>query len=146
MTYYTRSEYVEVSIKEGETKEVTLQCKTTAKIPVEKRRLDVLFYGTDKKKIGDVSGNTLTYRNNGYFWVCDETGINEVENKTITVHAGEGYLSIAGADAYTTVKVYSADGREIYSGNATTIPTSRGLYIVTVTTNGGTTATKLFVK
>ena len=146
VTYYTRSEYVEVSIKEGETKEVTLQCKTTAKIPVEKRRLDVYCYGTDKKKIGDVSGNTLTYRNNGYFWVCDETGINEVENSTATVHAYEGYISITGADAYTTVKVYSADGREIYSGNSTTIPTSRGLYIVTVTTNGGTTATKLFVK
>lgn len=146
VTYYTRSEYVEVSIKEGETKEVTLQCKTTAKIPVEKRRLDVYCYGTDKKKIGDVSGNTLTYRNNGYFWVCDETGINEVENSTATVHAYEGYISITGADAYTTVKVYSADGREIYSGNSTTIPTSRGLYIVTVTTNGNTTATKLFVK
>ena len=108
--------------------------------------MDVYCYGTDKKKIGDVSGNTLTYRNNGYFWVCDETGINEVENKTITVHAGEGYISIIGTDADPAVNVYSTDGRKIYSGNATTIPTSRGLYIVTVTANGNTTATKLFVK
>ena len=145
--FHAQSEYIQVSIKKDEAVNVTLQCKTNDKTPLNKKyRLNIMYYDSNKKKLGDMSNNTLTYSGNGYFWIGDGTAIENVENiDGATVSAGEGFITITDAeDAWVTV--YSTDGREVYSGAENTIPVAKGLYIVTVQHNGATSATKIFVK
>ena len=103
------------------------------------------YNDADKKKIGDISNNTLTFPGNGYFWVCDETSIENVESDSATtVCAGGNCIKVLTEDAVITI--YSADGREVYKGTDNTISVASGLYIVTVQQGGTTTATKVFVK
>ncbi len=145
LSYNVRSEYVAVSLKEGETAEFILDCKTKSTIALNKYRLAMTYNDADKKKIGDISNNTLTFPGNGYFWVCDETSIENVESDSATtVCAGGNCIKVLTEDAVTTI--YSADGREIYKGTDNTISVASGLYIVTVQHGDTTTATKVFVK
>ena len=145
LSYNVRSEFVAVSLKEGETAEFILDCKTKSTIALNKYRLAMTYNDADKKKIGDISNNTLTFHGNGYFWVCDETSIENVESDSATtVCAGGNCIKVLTEDAVITI--YSADGREVYKGTDNTISVASGLYIVTVQQGGTTTATKVFVK
>lgn len=145
LSYNVRSEYVAVSLKEGETAEFTLDCNTKSTIALNKYRLAMTYNDADKKKIGDISNNTLTFPGNGYFWVCDETSIENVESDSATtVCAGGNCIKVLREDAVITI--YSTDGREVYKGTDNTISVASGLYIVTVQQGGTTTATKVFVK
>lgn len=146
LNYHARSEYIQVSIKKDEAVNVTLQCNTKSTTPLNKYRLNIMYYDSNKKKLGEMSNNTLTYSGNGYFWIGDNTAIEKVgEIDGATVSAGEGFITIADAED-ARVTVYSADGREVYSGADTAISVAKGLYIVTVQHNGTTSAAKVFVK
>ena len=143
-TYYAQSEYVNVTIPKDKTANVTFLCKTKATTPLNKYRLNITYHSNDSKKtkIGDMSNNTLTYSGNGYFWVGDNTAIENVENVgDVTVTVCGNTITIANAkDA--TATVYSTDGREVYKGTDNSIQVARGMYIVTV----HNTATKVFVR
>jgi hypothetical protein len=145
LSYNVRSEYVAVSLKEGETAEFTLDCNTKSTIALNRYRLAMTYNDTDKKKIGDISNNTLAFPGNGYFWVCDATSIESIDREpATTVCAGDNCIKVLTEDAVTTI--YSTDGREVYKGTDNTIAVTKGMYIVTVLHNGTTTATKVFVK
>ena len=143
--YNVRSEYIAVSLNEGETTELTIDCNVKSTIAPNKYRLAMTYNDANKKKIGDISNNTLTFPGNGYFWVCDETSIESIyKDPSATVRAGDDCITILTEDAVTTV--YSADGREIYHGADSTVPVAGGLYIVTVQQGGTITTTKVLVK
>ena len=144
--YHARSEYVQVSVEKDGTTDVTLNCTTKKTTPLNKYRLNIMYYDSNKKKLGDMSNNTLTYSGNGYFWIGDDTAIEEIECAgDATISVCENYITISNAgDALVTV--YSTNGSEIYSGADNTIPVAKGLYIVTVQHNGKATATKVLVK
>ena len=140
------SEYVQVSVEKDGTTDVTLNCTTKKTTPLNKYRLNVIYYDSNKKKLGDMSNNTLTYSGNGYFWIGDDTAIEEIECAGgTTISAGEDCITISNAEN-APVTVYSTNGSEIYSGTGNTIPVAKGLYIVTVQHNGKATATKVLVK
>jgi hypothetical protein len=146
--YHVRSEYVQVSIKKNQTVDVTFQCSSKTTTPLNKYRLNITYHENDskKKKLGDMSNNTLTHKGNGYFWIGDATAIERIENTAganVTISNGE--ITIADAED-ALVTVYGADGHEVYKGADNTIRVASGLYIVTVQQHGTTTATKLFVK
>ncbi len=145
LSYNVRSEFVAVSLKKGETTEFTLDCNTKSTIALNKYRLAMTYNDANKKKIGDISNNTLTFPGNGYFWVCDETSIESIDRESATtVCAGDKCIKVLTEDAVTTV--YSTDGREVYHGTDNTITIAKGLYIVTVQHAGTTTASKIFIK
>lgn len=146
LSYHARSGYVQVFVEKDGTTDVTFECETKTTTPLNKYRLNIMYYDGNKKKLGDMSNNTFTYSGNGYFWIGDGTAIENVENiDGATVSAGRGFITITDAeDAWVTV--YSTDGREVYNGAENTIPVAKGLYIVTVQHNGATSATKVFVK
>jgi hypothetical protein len=111
-----------------------------------KWNLVIKYFDKNKRELGTLSNNTLTYAGNDYFWVTDKTAIENVEN------VGDAAISVKGnsitiTDADDTVTtIYSTDGREIYKGMDNTISVASGLYIVTVQHGDTTTATKVFVK
>ena len=144
--YHVRSEYVAVSIKKGETADVTFQCESKTSTPLNKYRLNIIYYDSSKKKLGDMSNNTLSYSGNGYFWIGDGTDIEEtksVGNATVTV-CGNTITVDNAEDA--SVTVYSTDGRKVYHGTDNTIAVAKGMYIVTVQHAGTTTTSKIFIK
>ena len=144
--YHVRSEYIPVSVKKDGTANVTIPCETKANNKFDRYRLSIIYYDSNKTKLGDMSNNTLTYNGNGYLWIGDGTAIEEVEeigNAAVTVCGNT--ITIANAnDALVTV--YSTDGREVYHGTDNTITIAKGLYIVTVQHAGTTTASKIFIK
>ena len=147
LSYNVRSEYVAVSLKEGETTEVTFDCTSKATMALGKYRLAITYHNADEKKtkIGDVSNNTLTNWANGYFWVCNETAVEDVRKNEAAVSAGRGCIVVEGEDATTVV--YTCDGREVYRGTANTIAVESGLYVVAVQdANGSTAVAKVLVK
>ncbi|MBR4966664.1 MAG: thiol protease/hemagglutinin PrtT [Bacteroidaceae bacterium] len=146
LSYHARSEYIPVSIKKDGTVNVTIPCNSKVNNKLGKYRLNIAYYDNNKKKIGDISNNTLRYSGNGYFWIGDATDVEEIEsvsNATVTV-CGNCITVTNAENALTTI--YSADGREIYQGTDNAIQVAKGLYIVTVQHDGTTTATKVFVK
>ena len=145
-SYHAQSEYIPVSIKKGGTVNVTIPCNTKVNKKLDRYRLSIIYYDSNKKKLGDMSNNTLTYSGNGYFWIGDGTAIEEIENTgAATVTVCGNCITIDNAEE-TLVTIYSADGREVYKGTDCTVQVERGLYIVTVQQHGTTTATKVFVK
>ena len=131
-----------MSIKKGGTANVTIPCNTKVNKKLDRYRLSIIYYDSNKKKLGDLSNNTLTYSGNGYFWIGDGTGVEKIEGTgDATVTVCDGSIEIANADD-AQVSIYSADGREVYKGTDSTIQVARGMYIVTVQN----TATKVFVK
>lgn len=147
LSYHVRSEYVPLSVKKDGTANVTFVCSSKATTPLGKYRIAIIYYDSNKNKLGDMSNNTLTYSGNGYFWIGDATAIDKVESTgNATISSGNGYITITDADN-AKVTIYSADGREVYNGYDTTVATGKGLYIVTVQSTDGTTSTaKLLVK
>ena len=136
-----------MSIKKGGTANVTIPCNTKVNNKLDRYRLSITYYDSNKKKLGDLSNNTLTYSGNGYFWIGNDTGIEKIEGtEGATVTVCGDCIDIADAtDALVTV--YSADGREVYKGTDSTVQVAGGLYIVTVQQpNSITTAAKVLVK
>lgn len=142
LTPILRSDYVPVTIAEGEKQQIDVACLCGAKATMGKWTLVIKYFDKNKRELGTLSNNTLTYARNDYFWVGDETAIEEVESvgdATVTVRGNT--ITIANAED-ALVTVYSADGREVYKGTDNTIQVARGMYIVTVQN----CATKVFVR
>lgn len=142
LTPILRSDYIPVTIAEGEKHQIDVACLCGAKATMGKWTLVIKYFDKNKRELGTLSNNTFTYARNDYFWVGDKTTIEEVESvgeATVTVSGNS--ITIANADD-ALVTVYSADGREVYKGTDSTIQVARGMYIVTVQNN----ATKVFVK
>ena len=146
LTTYIKSDYVPVSVKENETVEVVLPCTSSGKTPLKRYEMSITCYDSSKKKIGYASNNSLSFSDNGYFWIGDATAVKGVNEATVAVTAVPGAIIVdACADAVTTV--YSADGATVYNGTQTNIAVSPGLYIVTVmTADGSTCRSKVFVR
>ena len=146
LQYHVRSEHIPVSIKKDGTANVTIPCETKANKKFDRYRLSIIYYDSNKDKLGDMSNNTLTYSGNGYFWIGDGTTIEKIENTgAATVTVCGNCITIADAEE-ALVTVYSADGREVYKGTDSSVLVAGGLYIVTVQQGGTTNATKVFVK
>jgi hypothetical protein len=148
LSYYVRSDYSLISVKKDETVNVVFNaCKSFPSTPVNRYRLNITYYDSNKEKIGDVSNNTLTYSGNGYLWLADKTAIETVEDASgAEITICDNTISIANADD-AVITIYSSDGRKIHQGTETAIQIASGLYIITVQKpNGTTTATKVFVK
>jgi hypothetical protein len=146
LTPILRSDYIPVTITEGEKQTLDIACICGSKATLGKWNLVIKYFDKNKRELGTLSNNTLTYAGNDYFWVTDKTDIENVEN------VGDAAISVKGnsitiTDADDTVTtIYSTDGREVYKGTDNTISVASGLYIVTVQQGGTTTATKVFVK
>ena len=146
LTPILRSNYIPVTITEGEKLQLNVACLCGSKATMGKWTLVIKYFDKNKRELGTLSNNTFTYARNDYFWVGDETAIENVENignATITVCGST--ITIANAED-ATVMVYSTDGREVYKGTDNSIQVARGMYIVTVLHNGTTKATKVLVK
>ena len=96
--------------------------------------------------LGEVSNNTLTYSNNGYFWVGDATDISKTATSSITVTTGEGLVKVSGANENATIVVFGIDGRQIYEGTETTIELNSGYYIINVIEANSSNTFKAYVK
>lgn len=146
LTPILRSDYIPVTITEGEKQTLDIACICGSKATLGKWNLVIKYFDKNKRELGTLSNNTLTYAGNDYFWVTDKTAIENVENvgdATISVNGNS--ITITDADD-TVTTIYSTDGREVYKGTDNTIAVTKGMYIVTVQHNGTTTATKVFVK
>ena len=146
LTPILRSDYIPATIAEGEKLSLDIACICGSKATMGKWTLVIKYFDKNKRELGTLSNNTFTYARNDYFWVGDETAIENVENignAAITVCGST--ITIANAED-ATVTVYSTDGREVYKGTDNSIQVARGMYIVTVLHNGTTKATKVLVK
>lgn len=144
--YHVRSEYVKTSVKKDGTADITFLCNSKTTTPLGKYRLNIVYCDSNKKKLGDISNNTLTYSGNGYFWVGDNTVIERVEGTDgAAISVCGNYITVASEEGAVTT-IYSADGRKLYQGTEETIEVASGLYIVTVQYGNNITTAKVLVK
>ena len=144
LTPILRSNYIPVTITEGEKLQLNVACLCGSKATMGKWTLVIKYFDKNKRELGTLSNNTITYARNDYFWVGDETAIEEVESANeVAVKISGNTITVPG-EAVTTI--YSTDGREVYHGTNNTIAVAKGMYIVTVQHAGTTTVTKVFVK
>lgn len=147
LSNYVYSDHVAVSLKDGDTAEFTIPATCNAKTPLDRYRININLYDSNKKKIGTISNNTITYPDNGYFWVADVTAIYDVTENSFGVNTDGNTIIIEGADSNTVIVIYSVDGKEVYRGTDKSVAVKRGMYIVSVETEGEKQyTTKIFVK
>ncbi|MBP3409023.1 MAG: C10 family peptidase [Bacteroidaceae bacterium] len=138
------SDYIPVSLKKGVPSEVVVPCTCNSKAPLKQYRLNVNCYDSGKNKIGVLSHNTVTYPDNGYFWVADVTAVDNPQAEEVAVIVENGCITVDGASA---VKVMCLDGRTLYSGNAASVAVENGVYVVVVEgTDGNVAVKKVLVK
>ena len=143
-TTYMRGDYIPVSIKDGESVEVTIPAFCEDDTPLGEYRININYYDTAKKSLGVVSNNTVTYAGNGNLWVADVTAVEDVCESEAHVVAGEGCIAVDGAVA---VNVYGIDGRTVYSGDAAVVAVEKGIYVVCATdAAGNVSVVKVLVK
>ena len=148
LTPILRSEYIPMTLNNGEVRDVNLSSVCGEKAFYEKDKEDIVikYYDSNKRELGNVSKNTLTYADNGKFKVVSATAIDDVQDSGVAVAAGDGCINVCAA-AGATVTVFALDGSTVYRGTATSIPVANGLYIVTVAAPGvASEAVKVLVK
>lgn len=147
ITAILRSEYIPVTIKNGEIIDINLKSACGAKAPVGEWDIIIKYYDKNKREQGSVSKNTIYYPNNGHFVVDDVTSVDSVGENTISVRANGNHITVEGTAENTINVVYSIDGKEIYRGTNKDIEADRGIYIIAVQTPGEKPyTTKVFVK
>jgi hypothetical protein len=147
LSTYIKSDYIPVSLKDGVATGLEIGCTCSNKTPLDKYRLSINYYDSNKTKLGVISTNTLTHPNNGYFWVGDARAIEDIDENCIAVTANGNGIVIAGATENIQSVIYSIDGKEIYRGTDKAVAVERGMYIVTVQIPGCKPyTTKIFVK
>lgn len=145
ITAIAESDYIAVNITENTPVEINIPCSSET-APLGKWRLAIKYYSKEKMLLGEVSNNTLTYSNNGYFWVGDATDISKTATSSITVTTGEGLVKVSGANENATIVVFGIDGRQIYEGTETTIELNSGYYIINVIEANSSNTFKAYVK
>lgn len=146
ITGILRSEYIPVSIKDGETLSLNLKslCNQNALLNVA-WKVNVVYYDNNKRQLGTLIINDVDFPENGVFYVHDKTSVDGTRLTAASVVAGEGCINIIADNAVVTV--YTLDGRTVYSGFAATVPVEQGMYIVTVAAPGkAVETTKILVK
>lgn len=141
LTGILRSGYIPVNIKEGESVEVSMRCKCSDKAALGQWKARIVVYDKNKSMQGLLSANDLTYANNGRFWIGDATAIDETEEDAADIVTTEGCITVHAPEE-ATVAIYTTDGKNIYSGTATSVKAEAGLYIVTVCTREGAIETR----
>ena len=89
-------------------------------------------------KAGQVDVTASQSGNNNYNAASDvkktliiiPTSVESVGHDAMTVHTADGVLTVSGIPANSMVRVYSADGRQLYSGTDTTIRLAPGIYLL----------------
>jgi hypothetical protein len=67
--------------------------------------------------------------------------------RSFGVNTDGNTIIIDGADSNTVIVIYSVDGKEVYRGTDKSVAVKRGMYIVSVKTEGEKPyTTKIFVK
>lgn len=146
LTMVLRSDYIPASIKAGEVRDFNLRSMCGTSAPLAQWKLAIKYYDKNKREIGPVSGNAITYPENGYFWVADKTAIDDVHDNGIDVGTNGNSIVVSGAEN-AEITIYSVDGKEVYNGRGNTVAVERGMYIIAVQTPGNKPyTTKVFVK
>ena len=144
LTPVLRSEYIPMTLNNGEVRDVNLSSVCGEKAIAAEWTIVIKYYDSNKRELGNVSKNTLTYADNGKFKVVSATAIDDVQDSGVAVAAGDGCITVTGAVA---VKVLGMDGRTIYSGDATVVAVEKGIYVVCATDAAGeVSAVKVLVK
>ncbi len=146
ITSILRSEYIPVSIKDGETLSLNLRslCNKNALLNVA-WKVNVVFYDNNKRQLGTLIINDIDFPENGVFYVHDKTSVDGTRLTAASVATGEGCIDVIADDAVVTV--YTLDGRTVYRGAAATVTVEQGMYIVTVAVPGkAVETTKILVK
>ena len=139
-----RSEYIPVSIRNGEVVDVNLRSICGSEAKPGEWKFTAKYYDANKRELGTVSNNSLTYPENDYFWVADATAIEDTVAEGAIVVAGDGCITVGSA---VSVKVFSLDGRCVCEGNVATVTVEKGVYIVAAeNSDGSVTVTKVLVK
>ena len=146
ITMVLRSDFIPVTLTEGESFETTIKCMCGTSAPVGDWLLSIAYYDGNKRQLGHVSNNSITFPDNGMFKVADATAVEDVAENNIAVTAYNGSIKVEGIAENATIKVSGFDGRTVYRGTATNIAVERGIYIVTVEQGGKTKAAKVLVK
>ena len=133
LTPVLRSDYIQVSVNEGEPVTVDASCICGSKAPEGKWDLMIKYYDKNKRELGTMSNNTFTYPENGYFWVGEpEAGIDDMESDGVDVVVNGGKLFVHGAAEGGTMTVYGIDSRVVYDGAVTAVDLETGVYVVVV--------------
>ena len=139
-----RSNYIPVTIANGETVEINLRSLCNKTAPLGEWNVNILYYDKNKRQLGTLIINDVDFPGNGVFYVHDKTSVDGTRLTAASVVAGNGCIIIDGEVA---VKVLTMDGRTVYSGVAATVPVEQGMYIVTVAAPGkAVETTKILVK
>lgn len=142
-----RSEYIPVTLSEGDVVEVNLKSVCGSSVSTGKWNISIGCYDSNKRQVGFVSKNNLYYPKNGAFEVVAATDIEDVAFAAPAVTTENGFINVAGAAAGSRVNVYGVDGSTVYSGTATSIALEKGTYVVKVTEPcGSSVSAKVFVK
>lgn len=148
LTSVLRSEYTPVTINEGETVEVEIDCNCGSKAPEGKWNLAIKYYDKEKKDLGTISHNTFGNDEYDYFWIGEpKVGIKEVCESNLSATIYDRTIKVNNAPEGSVITIYSLDGRTIYSGYATEAKVDRGVYIITVKEKmAAPSVIKMFVK
>ncbi len=147
ITSVLRSDYIPVTLKNGEITNINLKSVCGTKAPVGEWDIVIKYFNKSKRELGNVSKNTLYYPGNGRFMVDNVTAIDNMAGEGISVNADGNTIIIEGLDDNTETVIYTVDGKEIYRGTDRAIAVERGMYIIAVHTGGEKPyTTKVFVE
>ena len=139
-----RSNHIPVSMKDGESLNINLRSMCGESAPCRDWKVNIVYYDNNKRQLGTVIVNDVTYPDNGKFYVSETTAIDDVRDSSATITTAKGTISIDGA---VSVKILGMDGRTVYSGTATTLNVGNGMYVVvTEDADGIISAEKVLVK
>ena len=131
-TAIVESDRVEINLEAGKPVELTIPCRCIASAPLGKWRLAMKYYTTSNMLVGDVSNNTITYPDNGSFWIGDKTNVIDTTTGSTSVSVSGQSINVSGAEENASIMIFSIDGSLVYQGSDTTINVAPGLYIINV--------------
>ena len=104
----------------------------------------ITFTGSEATYKYDTQSNNANYRKIEFTLIPETTsGVYSIDNDAIKIWSGNMEIHISGTESATTAKVYTTDGKLVYSGKDTVIPVKQeGIYIV----NTSGKSTKLIVE
>lgn len=139
-----RSNYIPVTIANGETVEINLRSLCNKTAPLGEWNVNIVYYDKNKRQLGTLIINDVDFPGNGVFYIHNETSVDDLQAGSVSVVAGNGCITVDGAAA---VKVLCLDGRTLYSGNAASVTVENGVYVVVVEgTDGNVVVKKVLVK
>ena len=138
-----RSEYIPITIKDGETIDVNLRSKCAQDAKLGEWNVNIIYYDKNKRELGKLLINDITYPDNGVFYIQEATGIGETELGTIEVSSGNGAIAVKNAPEGTEMTISSTGGKIVYRGSASSVQVEKGIYIVAI---GNTPDSKHVVK